>query len=356
MNKTNTIEDYITTIYDKCEKSMPTPDTAATTAATTSNKKNGPDIVPTITNFDLLVTNNYTVPNLKMFAKKYKLKLSGNKTQLINRLYVYLKLSSEVIKIQKFFRGRLVRICNNYHGPAFLKRKLCTNDRDFLTDDSIQDMVSTQFFSYTDEDNFIYGFDIISLHNLILKSGLNVKNPYNRNIIPPMVITNMRNLIRISKVLKIKIEIEIKNESELITPQQNMELRVLDLFQNINGLGNYSDSAWFMTLNRTSLIKLLRELMDIWNYRAQLSNEIKRQICPPNGEPFRFINFNYISGESNIDKIRIYILNVLEKLVNTGIDRDTRSLGAYYVLGALTIVNTSAATALPWLFQSVSYY
>jgi hypothetical protein len=46
----------------------------------------------------------------------------------------------------------------------------------------------------------------------------------------------------------------------------------------------------------------------------------------------------------------------LEKIVNTGVDRDSKSLGAYYVLSALTLVNTEAATSLPWLFQSVSYF
>lgn len=347
MNKTNNIEDYITTIYNKCEKTMPNKLALANTS--------DDNTIPTIKNYNCLITNNYNVPKLKMFVKNYKLKISGNKNQLINRLYVYLKLSAVIVQIQKIFRGRLVRRYNYYHGPALLKRELCTNDRDFLTDDSIKDLIHTQFFSYKDEDNFIYGFDIISLHNLILKSGINVKNPYNRNIIPTSVITNMRHLIRLSRLLHIKVEVNIKDESDSITPQQNMELRVLDLFQNINGLGNYSDSTWFMSLTRSSLVRFLRELIDIWNFRAQLSGEVKRQICPPHGEPFRLVNFNCISCETNIDKIRITCLNVLEKLVNTGIDRDCKSLGAYYVLGALTLVNPNAASALPWLFQSVSY-
>jgi hypothetical protein len=50
------------------------------------------------------------------------------------------------------------------------------------------------------------------------------------------------------------------------------------------------------------------------------------------------------------------MLEIMEKLVNCGIDRDSKSLGAYYVLGALTLVNTEAATSLPWLFQSVNYF
>jgi hypothetical protein len=47
---------------------------------------------------------------------------------------------------------------------------------------------------------------------------------------------------------------------------------------------------------------------------------------------------------------------VLENLVNIGTDKDSKALGAYYVLGALTLVNSDAATSLPWLFQSVNYF
>ena len=50
------------------------------------------------------------------------------------------------------------------------------------------------------------------------------------------------------------------------------------------------------------------------------------------------------------------VLTILEKFVNFGIDQDSKALGSYYVLGALTLVNESAAETLPWLFQSFSYY
>jgi hypothetical protein len=56
----------------------------------------------------------------------------------------------------------------------------------------------------------------------------------------------------------------------------------------------------------------------------------------------------------NVDDIRNIILDILEKMVNTGIDKDSKCLGAFYVLGALTLVNHDAATSLPWLFQSLT--
>jgi hypothetical protein len=59
--------------------------------------------------------------------------------------------------------------------------------------------------------------------------------------------------------------------------------------------------------------------------------------------------------EQNMESIKRAIVPVLERLVNTGVDTDSRTLGAYYVLGALTLVSTAAAEALPWLYQSLHF-
>jgi hypothetical protein len=234
-------------------------------------------------------------------------------------------------------------------------RSLCTNATDFLTIEEMNTLPFSQFFSYKDVDGFVYGFDVISLYNLIMKSGKNVKNPYNRNDIPGEVIKDIRKMIRLSKLLKIPIDIDIRDINNDITSQKSIELKILDIFQTIDSLGNYSDPAWFLSLNRQQIVKFVRELHDIWDYRAQLTVQTKRNVCPPNGDPFRSININHILNELNMENIRRIVYPLLDKFVNSGIDKDSKSLGAYYVLGALTLVNENAATSLPWLFQSVSY-
>jgi len=346
--KTSSIEEFINELYVKYEKMMP------------SNKKlnkisDENIVIPTIKTINLLLNNNYNLHQLKVFAKHYKLKISGNKTQLLGRLYVHLLLSSYIYKIQKVWRGNLQRKYNKVHGPAFLKREICTNESDFLSGEDLKNIPYFQFFSFKDVDNFIYGFDIISLYNLIIKSGRDVKNPYNRNQIHPNVIQDVKTLIRLSRLLKISIEIDIKEEID-ITKEKSIELRTLSLFQNIDSLGNYSSPDWFLSLNRIKLIRFLRELIDIWNYRAQITDDTKRAVCPPNGHPFRNNTLHYVSNDSNIDNNRKYILEIMEKFVNSGVDKDSKSLGAYYVLGALTIVNENAASSLPWLFQTFAYF
>ena len=350
-NNDKMLIDYITNITANCEKNMPI-------------VKNPPKIsdenffAPTINNYNELSKYNYNISQLKIIAKKYNLKLNGNKKTMITRIYSFLYLSSYIIKIQKKFRGNLAKKYKLLHGPASLKRKLCTNADDFVTMEPVEEINYHQFISYKDTDGFIYGFDIISLHNLFLKSQdiESIKNPYNRNLIPEPVIKTIKSIIRIAKILKFHINLHYEDDVPVVSSAKMIELRALTLFQTIDELGNYSNSSWFLSLNRNQLIRFLRELTDIWNYRAQITLETKRNICPPTGDPFRSLNMIYIHNEPNMLNVKKAVLEVLEKMVNGGVDRDSKALAACYVLGSLTIVNQEAATALPWLFESFGHF
>jgi hypothetical protein len=348
------IEEYMQGIYKKCESFVPN-----LGKFRKLRKINTPDIIiPTIHNFQVLTEYQYNREQLRLFVKHYKLKLSGNKNELFERIYCFLYLSKEIIKIQKVYRGIFQRTYNRCHGPALLKRSLCTNETDFFTMDELTELPNNQFFSYQDIDGFVYGFDIVSLYNLIKKNerSVQLQNPYNRNAIPVHALNNLKTLIRLSKILKTPVSLEIVDIVSTINGEKPVETRIFELFQNIDALGNYSCSEWFTSLNRHMLVRFMRELLEIWNYRAQITNETKYAICPPNGDPFRNFNINNVYLEPEIDNIRKMILNVLEKFINHGIDDSSKSLGAYYVLGALTLVNENAALSLGWLHESFSYF
>ena len=149
--------------------------------------------VPSYTEWNSLIKINHNVSQLKKIARYYKQKVSGNKNQLINRLYNYLRLSFYTLKIQKKWRGYLRRSMNALKGEACFNRK-CTNSTDFLTLDNIENIPYKQFFSFRDEDGFIYGFDIKSIYNLKKKCDI-TRNPYNRKIMPPKTLENLNRYI-----------------------------------------------------------------------------------------------------------------------------------------------------------------
>ena len=347
----NHIDEYMASITLNCEKNMIIVKKPIKISEDTVS-------IPTINNYNEILRYNYNVNQLKLIAKNYKLKIGGNKNQLLTRIYSFLYFSSYIIKIQKIFRGIIARKYKLLHGPGAFNRKICTNSDDFVSMEPISEISYHQFISYKDEDSFIYGFDIISLHNLFLKSKDidSIRNPYNRNLIPQSVIKNIKTIIRLSRILKINVNLHYEDDSKSISNEKVIELRALSLFQNIDALGNYSKYQWFLSLNRNQLIKFIRELADIWNYRAQIDPITKRSICPPNGDPFRHLNMNYVHTEPDMSNVKKIILEVLEKFVNSGVDRDSKALGACYVLGSLTLVNQEAATSIPWLFQSFGHF
>ena len=314
-------------------------------------------IIPLFQDHNMLLKNNYTLQQLKIIISFHnlKLKLNGTKSNLVTKIFGFLYLSLHAIKIQKMVRTRFLKKYILSQGPALRKRDICTNVTDFLTMDDISELPDEQFFSFQDIDGFIYGFDLLSIYNLIYKFEGPIKNPYNRLPFTEEIIDNFGTMIRLSKILKIPICTELQDVNEGLTFKKTIELRALTLFQNMDALGNYSNSKWLLNLSKIQIVRFIKELFDIWAYRAPLSMETKRNICYPTGNPFHRMNFNQLLLEDNLDDVRKIILDILEKFVNSGIDKDSKCLGTYYVLGALTIVNPDAAISLPWLYQAFSY-
>lgn len=312
-----------------------------------------------IKNYKTLLNVKYKMEELKKLCTKYKVSRMGNKDELTKRLYEYCEKSVNPLKIQKVFRGHMHRRLHRIQGPALMDRNICTNDSDFFTMDDMSEIPVNQFYSYKDKDGFVYGFNIVSLHNLLLKEGKKASNPYNRNEFDNKLRENVSNMVKLSKILKIPIEIEIKNE--IMDPAKRMELKILDLFQTMNSYGNYANSDWFIELSKNAHIRFARELVDIWNYRALLTNAKKQEICPPHGTPFlgtpyftNIVNNMSLNNLSNETIIK-YNVQIIENLVKSAVDIDNKMLGTFYVLSALTLVSQSARDAMPWLYDAVVY-
>jgi hypothetical protein len=185
-----------------------------------------------IKNYKTLLNVKYKMDELKKLCGKYKVSKAGNKDELTRRLYEYCENSINPLKIQKVFRGHLYRRLHKIQGPALMDRKICTNDSDFFTMDSMSEIPVNQFYSYKDNDGFIYGFNIVSLHNLLLKEGSRASNPYNRNEFSNKIKDDIKRIIRMSRTMKIPIEIDIKQE--ILDPRKRMEMKILELFQLMN--------------------------------------------------------------------------------------------------------------------------
>ena len=178
------------------------------------------------------------------------------------------------------------------------------------------------------------------------------KNPYNRKKFPKNILKNVDKKVKLSKILGFSIKTELDDLKP--DPHKAFKFRVLAVFHKMDELGNYTNAAWFLSLNKFRLIKFVRELQDIWEYRAQLTWDTKRRVFPPLGNPFNKIKIGILINK-NEEKIKKIVLFLIENLITKGIDKQAKCLGAFYVLGALTLVNSNAAAALPWLYESVRH-
>uniref|UniRef100_A0A6C0HS32 Uncharacterized protein n=1 Tax=viral metagenome TaxID=1070528 RepID=A0A6C0HS32_9ZZZZ len=302
--------------------------------------------IPTVKNYTECNLGKYSLKNLKIISKKYKLKTSLKKEFLIKNITSFLVKEIKAIKIQSMIRRWFVNEWVNSHGPKY---RNCVNETDFLTIEPLSDIPFKQYFAYEEKDchfSHIYGFDIVSINTLLKTNGNNATNPYNRKKFDQNILKKFDKLTRLSKLLDINIVTEIKEEFVVKT----FEAKCLDLFQKINELGHYSNHLWFLELQKRHLIKFARDLYDIWFYRCQLTPEVQRNISP-RGSPFRHINIYYLQDNTERE-LKEKILRIMEDFVYYGTSTDNKNLGAYYILGALTITNRNAANALPWLFET----
>ena len=311
---------------------------------------------------DMILTKKYKTNELKEMCVFYKLKKSGNKNELIQRIHYYLKHSLYAIKIQKIARGNILRNYIKTTGPAFkLKdRSKCVNDTDFATLEPIKEIPYNQFFSFEDDEKTVYGFDVSSFYNLLYNRTQydiyykkDILNPYNRKPIDIEILNIFKRSISMAK--KLKIEQTTQITSAELNSKKELEMKIIGLFQEINELGNYADSNWFSNLSKFLLVVFIREMYDIRHYRAQLTPILMRTIVPPHGNPFIEMNFQVVQSQSE-EQLRRQAVRIMEYLIKSSNQRDNRSLGAYYILAALTLVSEDARTALPWLYQSVSHH
>ena len=153
-------------------------------------------------NIDL---SKYKIPELKMIAKHNKLHVSGTKPVLIQRLKTFFKQSKCIVNIQAYYRGYLVRRFLKLNGPGFKNMKKCINDTDFYTMDPLDEIDLYHFFSYKDDAGFLYGFNIQSLINMIIKSNV-AQNPYTRELFSDEVLNNILAFNRINYIIMISQE------------------------------------------------------------------------------------------------------------------------------------------------------
>jgi hypothetical protein len=348
---------------------------------------------------NILALSSYKIPELKEVAKELGLRFSGTKQVLIDRIENQFKSTKYAIRIQRIYRGRIVRQSFKLRGPALKERTKCINDTDFITMEPLSEIESEYFYSYADSKQFIYGFNIISLIQMNEKQNNKVINPYNREKLDATVMSNIIRLFNLTKIIYSNFKTENARYNSRYTSnnrytgvrtrnttyqynttnQQNiiqaapvteytqrlnallemrtqpLSQRIQNVFIKLDQLGNYTQSNWFTDLNFRQVLLLYRELYEIWYYRGHLPRELKIKICPYFDIFYNILPRTVPPPELSLEQIKVASISVFENIINAGIDEDHQKIGAFHALSALTLVSNDARNALPWLYESVAY-
>ena len=271
--------------------------------------------------------------NLLIDTKNSKSTLIKLLKNVISKERYYLSNESCLIKIQSFYRRWLV-----------YRKKICNNDSDILTFIDKYDISNEYFYMFNDKiSNKKYAYDIRTLLEIIKSDYPSC--PYTFREFTENEKAEIFNYCNRLSLNGINLNLEkIK-----MSPEEEIDMKIKDVFHKINMLDNYTDHLWFKNLGLHQLIDLYIKSEDIWNYRSNMTSDSKKNIIK-NGIAFN-IPLHIIKTYKSKSKMQHILLDEYNRFVTDGINRDEKKLGAILILTGLVEVSFEAAQALPHLIQ-----
>jgi hypothetical protein len=291
-------------------------------------------------------SKDYYVKDIRRYCKEKILLdakgLSGKKNDIfqvvvdaITTMNYYETHVKSLIVVQSLFRGNRVR-------TLLRERQTCNNTEDFFTFDPIPEIQELYFYSYQDLQGLRWGFDIRSFHKLL---SLNYPNPYTTEVIPESVITAVRarlSLIKKSAPYEDIVDIIVRDRKATIKQM------TVDLFSKIEQSGYTCHIEWFTDLSVRRLKILYKDLEDIWNYRAQLTNHMKKILCPPDGRIFT-ANMSQVMNYQVKEDLQELILSEIQKFTGCQVEANRKLGYMYFIIGFGRVSNECYVAHQDWL-------
>lgn len=245
----------------------------------------------------------------------------------------YKKYLRQIILIQKFIRKW-----------SSDRIKKCVNDTDILTFDNIQDISKDLLYIFKDFNTKLnYAFDIRTLVQIMNQDKPCC--PYTCKEYTVEEKIKIMNEIENRKKKGIKLDIEkIK-----LKPEEETEMRMIDIFHKLNLLGNYTSHLWLKNMSINQLIKFYSDAEDLWVYRLGLSHKERKKYVK-NGQAF-LVPVYEVKTFSNLNRLRNVCLDEIERFISDGVGMEEKKLGGMWMLTVLVDCSFEAALALPHLVQ-----
>jgi len=247
-------------------------------------------------------------------------------------------------KIQRFWRFWHPFMQYRTQGPAMHCPETATNQTELFTMENIKTIPPIYFVSIWDERKNIWAFDIRTVVHT-MTTGVPSNNPYTRDAYTARAQDILH--ARINWLRYRKFQIKHVN-TDILTEEQCWNQRVLDIFLKIESLGYYVSCDWYHSLSRDAHIEFYRHLYHLWEWRLGLTISQKEAIVGTHSI------FRFQPSESPPKRLAWWArhnIDLMERFITQGVDKDNRKLGAMYVLMALARVSRAVAESMPWLLE-----
>lgn len=248
----------------------------------------------------------------------------------------YKKNINDVIKCQSIIKKFLIQ-----------NRNKCVNDTDIVTMDFIEPkyFVSVKFGI---SKNNKYAFDIRTLKNFL--DSKNMYHPFTHQEMTDDDIKSLENAVKKFN----KNNMSLDYEKPELTKQQHIQALATEFCGHCNNIGYIIDSKWFMDLPILILKKLYSICEDIWNYRSQMTESIKKKIVK-NGKLFT-MNPYELEQLTDRDYLLTTIIKEWLKICNEAVDDAHKGTGIMLMITGITNYSQSCRDAYPFLYQAILAY
>lgn len=320
------------------------------------NSKKSLNVIDYVFNEDLNFSDKFIKKSFKYYkldnylSKKNKLNINYMKNKLSNlfktTINAYININKTVVlqnRIKKW--NKTIKFKDN--GPAVFNRRLCVNETDFYNLDSLDTIEKKYFFSFEDTDKFIYGFHIESFINLI-SNNPKITNPYNRTIINKEI-KNKAIIIwqKLNKKKEVSNYINKNNKNNIKDIKTKVKNKSLAVLQKIDLFGYQTSLEWLMQLTPIRIRSLYRHIKNYWNYKAGLSEDVKRRIVP-NTNPFLTVNTSKLNNSNKFVILEV-VVDLIDIIISSGLTEDDKNQGCIIILFALNEINRDCGRSNSWL-------
>ncbi len=297
---------------------------------------------------------NYTIEQLKATASSLRLRRSGTKAVLRQRIHAALVRSHYASCIQSHYRGHLFRRYVKSKGLIRCRRPIDpSNETELLSLERVESIVFDNLINVPNHGGKDTMYSAVTLNNLIAKQLISRRvplDPYTNMPFKQEELARIREENRLAVLLK-RRELQSSNSMSREESNQadynliNLTHVVMEICSHLDSLGHITNPEWFLALSTNQWRVLNNNISDIWIYRAQLPLEMRLAI---GGRA----NLGFIRRGLSPGVVMRRVIDNIRRLIMRSHDREHQALGAIYVLIALTQVSPNAAEAMPALHEA----